>query len=227
MYVGHFATAVLAHALLRDVPALPLLLGTSFMDLLDGVLAFPGITLVRANPSAGPYLFYDLVFIDWDHSLYAAAFWSLVCVPLCLVAGYGRRAAWATAAVCFSHWLADWPMHNHDLALYPHSEQHFGGALWSRLGTWSWVLEGAFGAACLALADRRRPMSKWIPITFAALFLQLSPWTAPTQFASKLSHNAANSFYGVLITLGFVVPSLLLAKLLSDSPEQPPKTKET
>lgn len=219
MYVGHFAIAVLAHALLRDVPALPLLLGTTFIDLLDGLLAFPGITKVRANPSAGPYLFYDLVFIDWDHSLYAAIFWSFVCIPLCLAAGYGRRTAWATAAVCFSHWLADWPMHNHDLALYPHSERHFGGALWSRLGTWSWVLEGAFSALCLALAASRKPMSKWIPVTFAALFFQLSPWLAPTQFADRLSPDAASNLYGVLITVGFLAPAFLLDRLL-DGPSK-------
>ena len=175
MYIGHFAIAVLAHALLRDVHALPLLLGTSFLDLLDGLLAFPGVTQVRANANAGPYLFYDLIFIDWDHSLSAAAFWSLVCLPLCLAAGYEQRTALATAAVCLSHWLADWPMHNHDLALYPHSERHFGGALWSRLGTWSWILEGLLSALCLIFAARQRQMSKWVPVTFAI--------TVPSAFA--------------------------------------------
>ncbi|EJT52175.1 hypothetical protein A1Q1_06281 [Trichosporon asahii var. asahii CBS 2479] len=227
MYIGHFAIAVLAHALLRDVHALPLLLGTSFLDLLDGLLAFPGVTQVRANANAGPYLFYDLIFIDWDHSLSAAAFWSLVCLPLCLAAGYEQRTALATAAVCLSHWLADWPMHNHDLALYPHSERHFGGALWSRLGTWSWILEGLLSALCLIFAARQRQMSKWVPVTFAVLFLQLSPWAAPTQFAASLSGNAASRLYGVLIVLGFIGPSLLLAKLLGDTPEPSAKQKSS
>lgn len=227
MYIGHFAIAVLAHALLRDVHALPLLLGTSFLDLLDGLLAFPGVTQVRANANAGPYLFYDLIFIDWDHSLSAAAFWSLVYLPLCLAAGYEQRTALATAAVCLSHWLADWPMHNHDLALYPHSERHFGGALWSRLGTWSWILEGLLSALCLIFAARQRQMSKWVPVTFAVLFLQLSPWAAPTQFAASLSGNAASRLYGVLIVLGFIGPSLLLAKLLGDTPEPSAKQKSS
>jgi hypothetical protein len=30
------------------------------------------------EPHAGPYLFFDLTFIDWDHSLLMAAFWSVV-----------------------------------------------------------------------------------------------------------------------------------------------------
>lgn len=220
MYVGHLAIAVLAHALLRDVPALPLLLGTCFLDILDGLLVFPGLNRVRPNPSAGPYVYFDLVFIDWDHSLVAAIVWSLVCVPLSLAAGYGRRTAWATAAVCFSHWLADWPMHNYDLALYPYSEQHFGGALWTHLGIWSWFLEGLFSALCLAVAAQFRPMNKWIPITLLVLFAQLSPWTAPTQFAARLSPEGASRLYGALVSVGFLGPAVLLAKLL-DVPASP------
>src|SRR5262249_24956218 len=45
-----------------------------------------------------------------------------------------KRTAVIASLAVFSHFLADWPVHNHDLALYPYSEAHLGYGLWERLG---------------------------------------------------------------------------------------------
>lgn len=57
-------------------------------------------------------------------------------------------------SAAISHFIADWPMHNNDLALYPFSVEHFGLGAWGKLGTASWVLQGIFSAALTAHASR-------------------------------------------------------------------------
>lgn len=115
-----------------------------FLDLLDGVFIILGFDTATPNLSSGPYLFFDLTFIDWDHSLLAAAFWSAIWGLL-----FVKHRPGAVVAA-FSHFIADWPMHNSDLALYPHSVEHHGYALWGKLGTASWILEGIFSAVLAA-----------------------------------------------------------------------------
>src|SRR5450830_1527515 len=121
MYAGHFAIGLALQSRIPRRPAWPILLGGD---------------QVSPNPAAGPYLYFGLRFIDWDHSLLAAGLWSGAWGLLCW-----RRsralAAWGLVAA-LSHLVADWPVHNHDLALFPFSEQHVGAGLWARLGPWAW-----------------------------------------------------------------------------------------
>lgn len=78
MYVGHFAIGIALKAKYPDVPTLPLLLGVGFIDILDGIFIMLGWDQVTPNLLALPYLFFELTFIDWDHSLVAALFWCCV-----------------------------------------------------------------------------------------------------------------------------------------------------
>ncbi|MEQ8044338.1 hypothetical protein ABQW67_15725 [Xanthomonas hortorum] len=149
MYVGHFAIGLALKASFPGIPTLPLLLGVGFLDILDGIFIMLGWDIVTPNFAAGPYLFFDLTFIDWDHSLLAAVVWSVVWA--CLF-WKDRRIAVLAFVASFSHFLADWPMHNNDLALLPHSQTHFGLGLWGRLGTASWVIEGVFVVVLAAYA---------------------------------------------------------------------------
>jgi hypothetical protein len=55
-----------------------------------------------------------------------------------------KKVALFAGLAVFSHFLADWPMHNNDLALYPFSVEHLGYDLWGKLGVISWILEGIF-----------------------------------------------------------------------------------
>ena len=180
MYVGHFAIGLVLKAKFPKTPTLPLLLGVGFLDVLDGIFIVAGFNTVTANLKAGPYLFFDLTFIDWDHSLLAAIIWSVVWALFFLK---DKRVAALAFVAAFSHFVADWPMHNADLALYPYSAQHFGLGAWGKLGTVSWVLEGVFAAVLTGYAywsARRRGSDwAWVCVVMGLLFLNLSPWLCP------------------------------------------------
>lgn len=215
MYVGHFAIGLAIKARYPKVPALPIMMGVGFLDLLDGIFILLGFNTVTPNLASGPYLFFDLTFIDWDHSLLAALFWSMIWGLLFIK----HRAVAAVAALAaFSHFIADWPMHNSDLALYPHSIEHYGYGLWGKLGTLAWVIEGVFSAVLAVYAWRisaRRGVSLvWPCAVLVVLFLQLSPVASPMKFVATLQEPLTHILHGALVSLGFLIPGLLLTWLL-------------
>ena len=215
MYVGHFAIGLAIRARYPKVPALPIMMGVGFLDLMDGIFILLGFNTVTPNLASGPYLFFDLTFIDWDHSLLAALFWSVIWGLLFIK----HRAVAAVAALAaFSHFIADWPMHNSDLALYPHSIEHYGYGLWGKLGTLAWVLEGVFSAVLAVYAWRisaRRGVSLvWPCAVLVVLFLQLSPVASPMKFVATLQEPLTHILHGALVSLGFLIPGLLLTWLL-------------
>ena len=215
MYAGHFAIGLAIKAASPKTPSLPIILGIGFLDMLNGLFVLLGINTVTPNPLAGPYLFFDLTFMDWDHSLAAALFWSVVWGALFWK---DRKVALVAALACLSHFAADWPLHNNDLALYPHSEQHLGLGLWGHWGIWSWVAEGVFAALLMAYAWRanakRGVSSLWPAVLLGVLFLQLSPWTSPLQFIAQMQDPWLHVLEGTLTLSGFVVPGCLFIWLL-------------
>ncbi len=215
MYVGHFAIGLALKAWRPQVPAVPIIVGVGLLDILYGLFVVAGIDRVAANLQSGPYLFFDLTFIDWDHSLLMAAV-----VSLCWGAVFlkDKQVAMVAVLAVFSHFVADWPMHNNDLALYPHSAAHVGLGLWGKLGAASWALEGVF-SALLALwvwrANAQRGVSSlWPCLLLAVLFIQLSPWFSPMLLVASLSEPAVHLAHGALILVGFVLPSLLFIWLI-------------
>ncbi|MGN5576786.1 hypothetical protein GTJ42_04325 [Xanthomonas hortorum pv. gardneri] len=216
MYVGHFAIGLALKASFPGIPTLPLLLGVGFLDILDGIFIMLGWDIVTPNFAAGPYLFFDLTFIDWDHSLLAAVVWSVVWA--CLF-WKDRRIAVLAFVASFSHFLADWPMHNNDLALLPHSQTHFGLGLWGRFGTASWVIEGVFVVVLAAYAwnsARKRGVNWiWPLVVLTIAFFNLSPWLSPMKHIAVLDEPAAHLLHGLLVTLGFLLPGALLTWLVN------------
>ena len=180
-----------------------------------------GINTVTPNLKSGPYLFFDLTFIDWDHSLLAAVFWSLLWGALFMK---HKPVAVVAALAAFSHFLADWPMHNADLALFPNSVEHLGYGLWGKLGTLSWVLEGIFSLGLVAWAwcatAKRNVSLMWPAVVLVALFLQLSPVASPMKLIATLNEPYTHMLHGALVSLGFLLPGLLLTWLLDRSERQ-------
>lgn len=215
MYAGHFAIGLALKARNPKMPALPLILGAGILDLLDGVFIVLGLDRVHADLGAGPYLFFDLSFIDWDHSLLMAALWSLAWGALFLE---DKRLAVLAGVAAFSHFLADYPVHDRDLALFPYATAHLGLSLWARLGTYAWLLEGAFALVLCAEATQRnaRRGVRSLPANalIAVLFVSLSPWLSPMKQIAKLSEPAAHLLHGALVAFGFLLPALVLAWLV-------------
>lgn len=216
MYVGHFALGLAIKARYPDVPTLPIMLGVGFLDIVDGIFILVGFDRVTANLLSGPYLFFDLTFIDWDHSLLMAVLWSLIWGAIFLK---NKHVAAVAALAVFSHFVADWPMHNDDLALFPYSETHLGFGLWGKLGVLSWLLEGLFSALLVFYAwytaAQQGVSLLWPSLVLVVLFVQLSPWLSPMLIAAKLNEPEAHLLHGAIVTLGFLVPGLLLSGIIT------------
>lgn len=215
MYVGHFAIGLALKARFPKVPAVPLLIGVGFLDIVNGLFVMLGIDRVTPDPSAGPYLFFDLTFIDWDHSLLAASLWSALWAFFFRA---DKRVAALAFAAAFSHFPADWLMHNGDLALFPYADTRLGLGLWGQLGTAAWLLEGAFAAALSVYAWRAAAQRgidwRWPCAAMGVLFLNLSPWLTPMKFVATLSEPAAHLIAGGLVAVGFLVPALVVVWLI-------------
>lgn len=228
MYVGHLAIALALKALLPHIPSFVIIVGTAWLDILDGIFILFGWNSITPNLSAGPYLFFNLTFIDWDHSLLMASLLSLLWALICfkLYNNNNQQIAIIAAISSMSHWVSDWPMHNEDLALYPFSNYHFGYNLWGKLGLFSWYLEILFvillSSFSYFLNSKRGVSWKYVYYFLVFLTFNLSPWTSPMQFVATLSRPLSDIIGGILITLGFVLPSYVLCRLV-DSAEQKAK----
>ena len=186
------------------------------LGIIDGLLVIAGADRVTPNLNSGPYLFFDLTFIDWDHSLLMAIVLSLLWASLF---GRDKLTGWIAGLAVFSHFLADWPLHNHDLALYPYSREHLGYGLWGMLGTTSWLLDGALALMLIGFAEwrsRARGVSyKWATLILTLLFFQMSPWLSPMKLIAQLSEPLTHLLHGALVTIGFLVPGLLVTWLIN------------
>lgn len=218
MYFGHFAVGMALKAKYRDVPLLPIILGAGFLDIINGTLVAIGIEKVTPNLQALPYLYFDLTFIDWDHSLLMAMVWSLLWGAFFYK---NLRIATVAALSCFLHFVADIPMHNADLALYPYAQQYLGWGLWGKWGIWSWVFEIGFAAILLAYAYKKHVAVgeniTWQLCFIAVLALQMSPWTSPMKHVAMLPEPYASIAHGILVAVGFIVPTMILAWLYKRS----------
>ena len=216
MYIGHLAIGLAIKSKFPQVSAFPILLGVGFLDIIDGLLIMLGINHVTPNLESGPYLFFDLTFIDWDHSLLMAIVLSVLWATFFLK---NKKVAFIAGVACFSHWLADWPMHNMDLALYPYAAEHFGYGLWGKWGTTAWIFEGVFSALVVAYAwsnfKKQKVSVLWPSVLLIFAFFQLSPWLSPMKQAAILSEPMASLVHGVLVFLGFLVPGLVMTWLLN------------
>lgn len=116
--------------------------------------------------------------------------------------------------VTFLHFVADLPMHNADMALYPHSATKMGFGLWGSLGVWSWLIEVIFTIILLAYAwkkHKNRGENIWMQVILICLmFLMMSPWFSPMKNVATLPEPAAHLKHGISVSLGFIIPSLIL-----------------
>lgn len=220
MYAGHIATGIVLKAYNPTLPAFPIMIGVGLMDILHGPLTLMGVNTIKPNPSAGPYLFFDLDFMDFDHSLAAAVVISLIW-GLMYRSDEKPNQGSIAALACFSHWICDWPLHNADLAAYPYSHEHFGYGLWAKWGIGAWVAEGVFTAVLVEIATRKfaeRGVSIALPkVMVAVMMATLSPWSSPMQLVYTLNEPWYRIVYGVIITLGFVVPGVWMSVLLDNA----------
>jgi hypothetical protein len=213
MLAGHFAIGLAIKARRPEIPALPIMIGVGIIDIVSGFFLLAGLDRVTPNLSRGPYLFYDLTYIDWDHSLLMAMVWSLLWGAVFIK---NKPVAIVAALAAFSHFVADWPFHNHDLALYPWADLHFGAGLWASLGTTSWVIEGVFSALLAVYFwhtnSRRGIRSHWPCLVLLLFFLGNSPWLSPMKFGATWSDRVIPA---LLVTTTFLGLGILFSWLIT------------
>ena len=221
MYFGHYAVATAIKSKEEEIPTLPLLIGTGFIDIMNGLFIMVGISKVNPNIKALPYLYFDLDFIDWDHSLLMAVIWSCLFGLLSFLIYRKRnnrkKIGLISGGIAFSHFLIDIPVHNSDLALYPYSNIKIGMNMWRNLGRWAWGVEVAFTIILLIYSyinHKKRNEKIGIQIAFVSLlFIQMSPWLSPMKIIVQLDYNKAIFLHGFLVFIGFIIPGIILAQL--------------
>jgi membrane-bound metal-dependent hydrolase YbcI (DUF457 family) len=165
---GHFGLAAAVKSRVPAAPTWALMLASVWMDVLFVPLLVAGIETVQPfGHGDGKAYGTLLIHADLTHSLVGAlviagAFGALSAIF------WGRKLGAAMAAMVFSHWLLDLPMHHQDMPLLPQNAgdlPRLGFGLWSypalsallelalvALGTWLYWRK----AVSVASPDARR-----------------------------------------------------------------------
>jgi len=131
---GHFGFAAVVKSRVPAAPTWALMLASVWMDVIFVPLFAAGVETTEAFAGGDGKAYGTLVIhADWTHSLIgalliAAAFGLVCALP------WGSKVGAVLAAVVFSHWLLDLPMHHQDMPLLPGNAGHLpllGFGLWS------------------------------------------------------------------------------------------------
>jgi hypothetical protein len=222
MYAGHFATALFLHrttSAQKHTVWIPMV-GVGLLDLVNSILT--GLGIERVTPNLNEPIGFELTAIDWDHSFAMALLWALLfALPWWRDI---RRAALAATAV-FSHFLLDLLVHDHDMALWPGSTVRLGFEGWKQCPWGAWGCELLFSAACVAwlCLPRRKggetlPVARMVSVSLMMLSLNLtfSPaWSPLREAAARLPGPQACVAYSVLVGVGFIIPTVVLGRLMA------------
>jgi hypothetical protein len=181
MFIGHFASGIIA-ATHRKAPSLPVLLvAGQFIDWLFFAFLLTGWEAMRITPGITAMNPLDLYHMPYTHSLLGAALWGLLFGALVWIMTRSRTAALIAGAVVLSHWFLDLIVHAKDLTIMG-SPPKLGFGLWNhQLVEMPLELGLTFGALWL-YARVRRP--KRVPLLVLAgimLALQLFNWFGPVE----------------------------------------------
>lgn len=212
MYVGHMAMGLALKEANPKLVAWPIIIGVCLIDILGGIFLLLDWDSVLPDLSAIPYMYFDLTFMDWDHSLMMALIWTVVWGGLCFM--IDKKLGWVAGFAVFSHWLMDWPVHSPDLALYPYAEYHFGGSIWMKWGTWAWIAEGILSLGLLWFAwirSVRRGVSFFGPAAvLLGMFIMTAPSLSPMKFAAEQTHY--QTYLGIILMVAFLFPAWLVLR---------------
>ena len=225
MYFGHYAVATAVKAKKPETPVMPIFLATGALDIMNGLFIMAGIDKVTANLNTKPYLYFDLSYIDWDHSLLMGVVWSVLAGLLAyLFYQKDRRLGLLTMGVAFSHWLLDLPLHNGDMALYPGSAIKLGWGWWGLLGEYGWHLEVIFSLMLLYYAyqkSKENGETIWPQMLLMGLLMaNMSPWLSPMKTVATFMEPWAHLTHGFAVFMGFVIPAFIFKWLYKKTGEK-------
>jgi hypothetical protein len=158
MFLGHFATSLLAS---RAEPRLPL--GTAFFaaqlpDVLWPFLLLAGIESVEIAPGDTAMTPLRFVHYPWSHSLLMVLLWGAVAAFLYRALGRTRRASLLLFPLAAGHWVLDFVSHRPDMPLLP-TGPFLGLGLWNSVAATVFV-EGLLFLGAVALYAKGRAAGK-------------------------------------------------------------------
>jgi hypothetical protein len=143
MFIGHYGVAFAAKAVAPRVPLGVAFIAVQLLDVLFSLFVFLGIERMRIVPGFTQYNPYFLVFMPYTHGLVGALGWSVLSGAAWYLVRRGgrrrrrRREALIVAALVFSHFILDVPVHTPDMPLLGDNSFKLGLGLWNR---WTWAL---------------------------------------------------------------------------------------
>jgi len=145
MIAGHFGFAAFVKAREKALPMWALMAATVWLDIVFVPLLVGGVeTLEPIHGSHGGYGA-NIIHADYTHSLVGACILSGI-LGVVALARWGQRAGLVVAAVSFSHWLLDLPVHRGDMPILPDNTGNL-----PKLGFGLWQHPWAVAAIELAL----------------------------------------------------------------------------
>lgn len=135
MFIGHYGVSFAVKRAAPNVSLGVLFVAAQALDVIFAVDVMDGLEKMRIVPHFTAYNPYDLYWMPWSHSLFAAALWSVLAAASWW-AFTSKSSARLTASLVvgvavLSHWLLDFPVHTPDLQLWPWSETRVGLGLWN------------------------------------------------------------------------------------------------
>jgi membrane-bound metal-dependent hydrolase YbcI (DUF457 family) len=185
---GHFGLAAAVKARETSTPLWALMLATQWLDIVFVPLLSTGVERLETAPGAKAGAYGSLIIhADYTHSLVGALALSAI-VGALFALRYGKRSGIVVAAVAFSHWLLDVPLHRGDMPILP------GGAGVLGFGLWNYpALSAILELAILAVG--------------ATMYWRAAAQLAPGDTAVRRRANVcgAGVLVGCLLTLGLNV----------------------
>ena len=180
MFIGHFAPAFVAAALVPERPRLGLMfLAAQLVDWAFFAFLLLGVEDMRVVPGITAMNPMDLYHMPYTHSLLGSAGFAAGFALIVWLATRDRLAAMLAGAVVLSHWLMDWLVHRPDLTLAGEA-QKYGLGLWDYpLVEMPLELVLTFGAFAFFLARTRGPAMPAIVLGALLLVLQAVNWFGP------------------------------------------------
>jgi len=137
MFVGHYAASFVAKGLEPRASLALLFIAAQFLDFVLFPLVLLGGEQLLLVPNATQSTHFELPFMPYSHSIWAALFWSTIALIICRsLLNLSRTISLLVCFVVGSHWWLDLLVHTPDLAvwrIFSSDASKWGFSLWNNV----------------------------------------------------------------------------------------------
>lgn len=137
MFVGHYAASFVAKGLEPRASLALLFVAAQFLDFVFFPLVLLGGEQLLLLPNATQATHFELPFMPYSHSIWAAILWSVIALMICRsLLNLSRTISLLVCFVVGSHWWLDLLVHTPDLAvwsIFSSDASKWGFSLWNNV----------------------------------------------------------------------------------------------